>query len=402
MCFAALGLGLLRLKFQTIRRVASMTDDNVKPVPTEKAIEAPKTTSPTTDNPQVVVQKVVEKKGGKGLSFFAILLSLAALGGSGYNWYHANIQGKLDEASLAVDVANIGGQISRIGDTVSSIKTQQNNVVSQEQLTNRLLQASSATDLRFRDLKQSQQTVLESVEKLNADISSDINQFVVGEVSQLLKLANNTVLFSGNIESAIKALKLADSQLKELADPRYSVVRKKINEEIAMLDSLDQVDVESVSVKLKALSDRIPSLKLENDTPTLGAADIALEVGEQATGVKATAKKVVNDLIGLVKIQKIDKAPKALLAPEQRYFLDQNIQLQLAKADLALVQNRSTIFADSLTAATQMLNDYFDTRTTAVQEVQAGINELQSITIGQDLPSVSGSYTVLQSIIGGQ
>ena len=379
-----------------------MTDDNVKPVPTEKAIEAPKKPSSTADNPQVVVQKVVEKKGGTGLSVFAILLSLAAIGGSGFNWYKANIQGKLDEASLAVDVANIGGQISRIGDTVSSIKVQQNNVVSQEQLRTRLLEANNTVDSRFRDLKQSQQTVSESLAKLNADLSRDADQFVVGEVSQLLKLANNTVLFSGNIESAIRALKLADSQLKELADPRYSVVRKKINEEIALLDSLDQVDIESVSVKLKTLSDRIPSLKLENDTPTLGAADIALDVEEQATGMKATAKKVVNDLIGLVKIQKIDKAPKALLAPEQRYFLDQNIQLQLAKADFALVQNRATIFADSLTAATQMLNDYFDTRTTAVQEVQAGINELQAIKMGQDLPSVSGSYTVLQSIKGGQ
>jgi uroporphyrin-3 C-methyltransferase len=379
-----------------------MTDDNVKPASIEKVIETPEKPSSKTNDPQVVVQKVVEKKGGKGLGIFAILLSLVAIGGSGFNWYNANIQGKLDEASLAVDVAKIGGQISRIGDTVSNIKTQQDNVVSQEQLTTRFLEASNTIDSRFRDLKQSQQAVSESVEKLNADLSRDINQFVVGEVSQLLKLANNTVLFSGNIESAIKALKLADSQLKELADPRYSIVRKKINEEIALLDSLDQVDIESVSVRLKTLSDRIPSLKLENDTPTLGEADIALEVEEQATGIKATFKKAVNDLIGLVKIQKIDKAPKALLAPEQRYFLDQNIQLQLAKADLALVQNHSAIFADSLTAATQMLNDYFDTRTTAVQEVQSSINELQAITIGKDLPSISGSYTVLQSIKGGQ
>ena len=375
-----------------------MTDDTVKPSQTETLSNL--TPSTTEDVAKATV--VVQKSGGKGLSVFAILLSLAALGGAGYNWYDANIQGKLDEASVAVSVAEIGGQVARIGDSVSSLQTQQNNVVTQEQLVTRFLETNSATDLRFRDIKQSQQLLSDSLTNISGELERGVDQFVVDEVSQLLKLANNTVLFTGNVGSASNALKLADLQLKELADPRYSVVRKKINEEIAALDGVEQVDIESVSVQLKSLSDRIPSLKLENDTPTVGDADIALEVDEQAVGLKATAKKMLNDLIELVQIQKIDKAPKPLLAPEQRYFLDQNIQLKLAKAELSLVQNRALMYGASLDEAAVILNDYFDTNNVAVRDAQSKLLELKKIKLGQDLPNITGSYTLLQSIKGGR
>ena len=375
-----------------------MTDNTVKPVQTEEASEAIVLANAESTKANATVQK----SGGKGLSVFAILLSLTALGAGGYNWYDANINGKLDEASVAVDVAAIGGQVSRIGDTVTSLQAQQNNVVTQEQLVSRLLEANSATDLRFRDIGQSQQTLFTAVEKINSGLERGVNQFVIDEVSQLLKLANNTILFSGNVESARNALKLADLQLKELSDPRYSVVRKKINEEIGALNALEQVDVESLSVQLKSLSNRIPSLKLENDTPILGDADLALEVDDQTTGIKQTAKKMLNDLIDLVHVQKIDKAPKPLLAPEQRYFLDQNIQLQLTKAELSIVQNRAAMYADSLNQVTTMLSDYFDANDAAVQDVQAKLNELKNVKLGQDLPSIVGSYTLLQSIKGGE
>ena len=375
-----------------------MTDNTVKPVQTEEASEAIVLANAESTKANATVQK----SGGKGLSVFAILLSLTALGAGGYNWYDANINGKLDEASVAVDVAAIGGQVSRIGDTVTSLQAQQNNVVTQEQLVSRLLEANSATDLRFRDIGQSQQTLFTAVEKINSGLERGVNQFVIDEVSQLLKLANNTILFSGNVESARNALKLADLQLKELSDPRYSVVRKKINEEIGALNALEQVDVESLSVQLKSLSNRIPSLKLENDTPILGDADLALEVDDQTTGIKQTAKKMLNDLIDLVHVQKIDKAPKPLLAPEQRYFLDQNIQLQLTKAELSIVQNRAAMYADSLNQVTTMLSDYFDANDAAVQDVQAKLNELKKVKLGQDLPSIVGSYTLLQSIKGGE
>ncbi len=368
-----------------------------------KAKEAKVVQESTSERAQqaaVQIQAAPSKSGGKGLSLFAILLSLVALGGSGYNWYVSKIQGKLDNADLAVGVAQIGGQITRLADSVTRLQTEQTKSVSQEQLDTRFLKANSSLDTKFRDLNEGQTQLLGSVKKINEGLQTGVNQLVLDEVSQLLKLANNSALFSGDSRLAIRALQLADEQLKELADPRYAGVRRKINEEIGSLESIELVDVESTVVKLKNLANRVPGLKLENDTPVIG--ELVIDAQEHPQGFAANAKKVLSDIVDLVEVQRIDQAPKPLLVPEQRYFLDQNIQLQLAKAELGLLQQRATVYTESLSAATTMLREYFDTRDTAVTDVLAQIEQLKGQRLASTLPDISGSYAALQSVKGGK
>jgi len=342
------------------------------------------------------------KSGGKGLSIVAILVSLIALGGTGYTFYKDEIVARDSNAKLAVGFTEIDGNVNRISDSIARLKDQQNLAVSKEQLTTRLLEANSAVDLRFRDLEQSQSDITESLAKINRDLSSGVNDFIISEVAQLLKMANNTALFSRDSSLAIKALQLADLQLKELADPRYAIVRRKINEEIGLLEAVQHIDTAALTVKLKSLADRIPSLKLENDVPVLGEVKIELEKKEGPKTTKDHLKEIWADLVNLNSVQRIDQAPKPLLVPEQRYFLNQNIQLQLAKAELGLLQSRSFIYSQSLDASATWLADYFDPRDSQVIEVLAQINQLKAVSLEKDLPNISGSYSALQSIRSGQ
>lgn len=371
-----------------------------KPNESEEVAPAKIAASPKARSVSDVQPTAVVKSAGKGLAIVAILFSIAALGVTGFSLYKSEIEGRDDDAKLAVKITEIGGNVSRLGDTVSRLQSAQSDVVSKEQLTTRLLQSSNSIDLQFRDVKQSQNQLLSAVTKINSDLSSGVNDFVISEVSQLLKLANNSALFSSDSRSAIKALQLADIQLKELADPRYSVVRRKINEEISLLESIEQVDIESVTVKLKGLADRIPSLKLENDVPVLG--DVVVKTEQKSQGFKAQLKEMWADIVNYNSVQRIDQAPKPLLLPEQRYFLNQNIQLQLAKAELGLIQNRASVYLASLEVASDWLNEYFDLRDDAVIEVLSQINQLKAMPLSTELPTISGSYSVLQSIRGGQ
>jgi uroporphyrin-3 C-methyltransferase len=343
---------------------------------------------------------VAVKSAGKGLSIMAILFSFVAIGITGFSLYKSEIEGRDDDAKLAVNIAEIGGDVSRLGDTLSRLQSAQANVVSKQQLTTSLLQSSNAVDLQFRDVKQSQTELFSAVTKIKSDLNNGVNDVVVAEVSQLLKLANNSALFSSDSRSAIKALQLADIQLKEMADPRYSIVRSKINQEISLLESIEQVDVESVTVKLKSLANKIPLLKLENDVPVLG--EVVVQAEEKAQGFKAQFKQMWADIVNYNSVQRIDQAPKPLLLPEQRYFLNQNIQLQLAKAELGLLQNRASVYVGSLEDASTWLNQYFDLRDPDVSEVLVQIDQLKAMPLSTELPTISGSYGVLQSIRGGQ
>jgi len=384
----------------------TQTEVNDEPVLTAKTDE-PSSTQQFREQPVQASQPTNQGGGGgKGLSLFAILLSLLALGGSGYNWYLSQLKTDSQDTELAVGVAQIGGQISRIGDSVKRLQSEQVEAVTKDHLVTRLLETNSAIDSKFRDvsrvqseIQQGQKDLLGAVEKINQDKQKGINQLAIDEISQLLKLGNNSAVFAGDKNLAIKALQLADQQLKELADPRYSTVRRKINEEIGSLETVNPVDIESVTVKLQSLADRIPSLKLENDTPVVG--DVVISTADQPQGLRANAKKMLSDLVDLVEVQRIDQAPKPLLVPEQRYFLDQNIALQLSKAELGLLQHRPTVYKNSLTQAIEMLRGYFDTRDAGVKEVIAQIEAMKSQSFGEALPDISGSYVALKSIKGG-
>ncbi len=356
----------------------------------------------TANTVQLAPAPVVVQKPGRGLAIFSLLIALLALAGAGFSLYVNQVLEPQKESRLAVGVAEIGGQVSRLGDQIQRLQVAQDDVVSTAVLDAKLAEAANNTDVQVRDIQQSQQAVTSLVTKLNDDLTRGTSEYAIAEVGQLLKQANHSVNFSKDSAAAINALKLADSQLKELADPRYARVRQSINEEIATLEAVQAVDIESITGQLRALEKSIPSLPLENDTPTLGEIEVASVEGE--TGLRAGLRAMWRDVVNMLSVQihRIDQTPKPLLAPEQRYFLNQNIQLQLAKAQLSVLQNRKAEYQASLAAAKGLLNDYFDPRD---QEVIAAINKLDQLNeaeLATELPSVAGSYELFQQAKGGQ
>lgn len=374
----------------------SPTNKNKTPAAPAKASKAAR----PAPAPQI---KKSSKGSGKGFSVFALLLSLIALGGAGFTWYQTQVQSVQKNSSVAIGVAEIGGQVSRLGDSISRLQAQQNDVVTQEQLTTRILESSNAVDLQLRDIKGNQTNLVSAVEKMSAEMQSGLDTFVLDEVSQLLKLANNSALFSNDAEAAINALKLADIQLKELADPRFSVVRRQINQEITQLDNIPQVDIESITAKLSGLAAKVPSLPLENEPPAVDVVELTAAAEQNAAITwRGELDKIWKDVINSVQIQRVDQPPKPLLAPQQRYFLNQNLQLQLAKAELSLLQGRSKVYVQSLESSIAWLTDYFDLKDQQVSGVLAELNSLKAKPIKVELPSVAGSYDTLQSIKGGK
>ncbi|MBX2847335.1 MAG: uroporphyrinogen-III C-methyltransferase, partial [Acidiferrobacterales bacterium] len=347
--------------------------------------------------------QTVEKKSGSGLSVVAILLSLAAIGVTGYTWYKIDVLDAQSNTKLAVGMQDIAGQVTRISDSVSVLQSSHSNSVSKEQLTTRLLETQVSVDKQFEKLQSGQQGLSESILKISTDLQKGANEYVVDEVSQLLKLANNNVIFSNNIEAAINAFSLADTQLKELASPRFSEVRRKINDEIELLRAVELVDIESTLAKLNAISANIESLPLENEPPVIeeDAQSSSEGVTEEITW-RTELRKMWGDIIGSFNIQRVGKAPKPLLAPSERYFLDQNLKLALSKAEIALLQDRQALYISSVSEANDWLNEYFDLNDDRVKDAVSQLNKLKTVEFSQELPSVAGSYELLQSIKGGQ
>ncbi len=360
--------------------------------------------APSTQDTNSVTNKTDDKKGGgKGLSIFAILLSLLALAGSGFTWYQNEVLSVKSDSSLAVGVSEIGGQVSRLGDAINVLKQQQGDVVSQSQLSTRLLEADVKVNKQLQTVLSEQAEMQAAVEKVSSDLQSGVNDFVLDEVSQLLKLANYSALFAGDAESSINALSLADIHLKDLAEPRFSVVRKAINGEIASLLAVEMPDIEKLSAQLSAMTGQVPSLPLANEPPAVETVVLTeTEKADAPLNWRSELRKIWHDMINAVSIQRVDQPPKPLLAPEQRYFLDQNLILNLNKAELALLQKQNGVYKQSLESSEQWLREYFDTRNAKVETMLKQLAALKAEKVSVELPVISKSYDALQSITGGQ
>ena len=89
----------------------------------------PAVEAPIEAAPQAVPATVV-KKSSSGAAGVAVIFSVAAMAASGFTWYQNQVSSVRSESSLAVGVSNIGGQVSRLGDSITQLQTQQNKVVS--------------------------------------------------------------------------------------------------------------------------------------------------------------------------------------------------------------------------------------------------------------------------------
>jgi len=215
----------------------------------------------------------------------------------------------------------------------------------------------------------------------------------LAKVEFLLQAANQQVLLAADIENARAALVLADVELKELADPRMYRLRALIADEQLALASVTIVDVEGISIQLQSALDTV------DDLTVLMAAELAGgDMSDTETilpeGWQSAATQAWNEVKSLVVIRHQQDGAAAVLVPEQRYFLYQNLKLKLETAQFALLAGKKSVFNASLSSAEQWLQQYFvgDDRDAMVAVVTA----LQAESITVEVPDISASLVWLQ------
>lgn len=221
------------------------------------------------------------------------------------------------------------------------------------------------------------------------------NIWALSQVEFFLQAANQRALLAGDVENARTALILADQQLRELADPRLYTLRALIADEQLALASVAKVDVEGMAARLQSALDQVDSLhilmgpELTSEQVISSDSDLSLPENWQAALTEAW-----QEVRSLVVIRHQQDGAAAVLVPEQRYFLYQNLHLKLESARLALLSGREAAFHASLASAQQWLQQYFvgDERDALLEIVES----LQGEQILVVIPDISASLIWLQ------
>lgn len=305
----------------------------------------------------------------------ALIFSLTALVLSGYLWYM--LSGRQD--LLSTDVT---GQLAQLDRGVDALQEGQ---AMQEQ--------------RVNTLQETQDTLKSGFNKLAADVGRARREWVLAETEHLLLIANHRLQLGRDVDLALAALRAADRQLKDLAQPNLLPVRRTLAREIGALEAVDNTDTTGLALRLGDLADKVDRLPLITQTQFKKT----VANGEPATAAAPRRwddflREMWRDLRSLIRIRDDVDVRRPLLPPEQHYFLRENLRLMLLGAQLALLERDEATYQQNLRAALTWLKDYFDNDTQVVANAKQELEKMLAARVNVDLPDISASLAELKKV----
>jgi uroporphyrin-3 C-methyltransferase len=238
-----------------------------------------------------------------------------------------------------------------------------------------------------------------SVEELRARTEAPQRAWVRAEALYLLELAERRLKLERDVQTAIVAMESADARLATLDDPAVREVRAKLGLELTALRAVPVPDLADVLVRIGRLEDQVPVL------PVIGmpASQARREQAEpEKRGPFERAWQRIRRAVGdLVSLRRIEPATARLVTQEEESLRRQHLELLLFGARLAAMQPDGAAYAQSLSAASLWLQQYFDPSSPQVEAAVAELAALELTIIEPPLPAVGDAGRLLQGVIRG-
>lgn len=243
---------------------------------------------------------------------------------------------------------------------------------------------------------QNQQVALEA---LYQELSKSRDDISISEIEDVLDLASQQLQLAGNVKSALIALQSVDAKLAKANNkPRWTQLRRAINQDMERLKATPFVDTIAISAKLDSLMTNIDNLPLLSDPVSVRDTQNASFAIEPKGFWSRFSKEVLVDLGELVRVRNLEKPDVPLLSPSQAYFLRENFRLRLLNARLALLSRNEASFKGDITAASQWLKAHFDTKIKAVTSAQATLKQLAESSISISVPDITSSLEAIHIV----
>ncbi len=236
------------------------------------------------------------------------------------------------------------------------------------------------------------------LEDLIQSLSRSRDENLLVDVEAALRVALQQGAITGSAEPLVSTLRQADERLARYNQPRLEGVRRAIARDLDRVKAVGTTDISALTLKLDEAMRMVDELPLLSSAEPRGgsgngngvgkpAAAASAAKGDAAPTAAATAPGLgqwpqtlhnawsgLVDTIGaelrsLVRVTRIEHPEGVLVAPEQAYFLRENLKLRLLNARVALLSRQFTLAQADLQVAESALDRYFDRsarRTTTV------------------------------------
>jgi len=234
-----------------------------------------------------------------------------------------------------------------------------------EQNTAGLEQLTSGMNEELTSLRDSYAALSDSLKALQGDIGKGRRSWLIAEAENLLIIAQHRLTYARDTRLAREALRAADRQLVQLADPDYQPVRKQIEAELAALEAYEKLNLSGLARQLGQLAGNVEQWPLQPNTQPAPA----------TPADRGLAQEVWDDLKSLVRVRTTTDMPRPFLLPEQKYFLRENLRLMLLSTQVALQQADDVSVEQNTRTAQKWLRTYYKTDDPAVKAALASLEQ---------------------------
>ncbi len=222
------------------------------------------------------------------------------------------------------------------------------------------------------------------LEELIQSLARSRDENVLADLDAAIRVALQQAAITGSAEPLLLTLKQADERLARYNQPRLERVRRAVVQDLDRTRNAGVTDITVLTLRLDEV------IRLIDDLPLLASperraaarAAAAAEAAASAAAATQTASAAWHDGWGarwsdglgrvwqevrtLVRVTRIDQPEAMLVAPEQAYFLRENVKLRLLNARLALLSRQFDTAQSDLRDAQAALDRYFDRSTRRV------------------------------------
>ncbi len=320
---------------------------------------------------------------GSGLAALALLLAAGAAALSAWQWYESKGQRAQLEQELGRRLSEIDSKAREVRDLSAQSRSSLRDVEARiGQLEARIVETQNQ---RF------------ALEALYRELSRNRDELILAEVEQILLIAGQQLQLAGNVRAALLALEAADARLARAERPQLTPLRRIIGQDSERLRQTPYIDVTGLGLKIERLMSSIDSLPLAMEQRPAAGATQSGAVSD-AGGWRRFLVELKQDITALVRVQRMDGPDPALLAPEQAFFLRENLKLRLLAARLALLSRDGSGFKSDLSAAADWVKRHFDTGSEPVSAAVATLAQLSRADVAAQPPSIDASLDAVRNV----
>ena len=271
-----------------------------------------------------------------------------------------------------------------------------------QQGTAALAENTRLLDNRLTSTNEQLAGILHNLNSLYRQGNNDI-AWQLAELKYLFLIASHRLALAGDVDTAQAILQSADARLREIADPALIPVREQLIADISRLVEFPRTDYSGLALVLGDLARRADRLPLNlGETGAQTSATANEEPAGSENNWQRLARSLWQDLKSLLVISRTDKNNAALLAPQERYFLYQNLRLQLEAARLALLSRDDGQFRESVNTCADWLNEYFDSDDERVRNALTSLERAAAVSLHEAVPSIDATLRVFDEYLTRQ